>query len=78
MTRKRTSVKKRKRHPQAKGNDVFVSLSDRDSADLDAAVEIEAEARGERVYRAGLLRELAMPHVREIVARRVQPAEAVA
>jgi len=47
---------------------VQVRLSDQDAADLARAARIEARKRGELVGDATLLRELAMPRVREILA----------
>ena len=65
MARKRTGVKKSK---HTKGNDVLVALSDRDFADLTKAAAKLTEEKGEQVGRATVLRELAMPLVREMLA----------
>ena len=70
MKAKPKPVKHTKRH------DVLVALNDRDLADLDRAVVIEAEVRGEVIGRATLLREFAMPRVREIVLAHATEQEA--
>jgi hypothetical protein len=46
---------------------VQVRLSDRDAADLAKAARVETKRRGEIVGDATLLRELAMPRVRELL-----------
>lgn len=51
-----------------KKHQVQVRLSDQDAADLGRAAKQETKRRGELVGEATLLRELAMPRVREILA----------
>lgn len=66
MARKRPTVKK-KQNRHAKTNDVLVALSDQDYGDLTRAAQRRTEELGEVVGRGTLLRQLAMPLVREIL-----------
>lgn len=47
---------------------VQVRLSDQDAADLARAARLETRKRGELIGEATLLREFAMPRVREVLA----------
>lgn len=50
-----------------KNHRVQVSLNATDAADLGRLVKIETQRRGELIGEATLLRELAMPRVRELL-----------
>jgi len=52
-----------------KKNSLFVRLNDQDAADVKKAAAIESRRRGEIVGEATLVRELAMPLIRDIVAK---------
>lgn len=47
---------------------LFIRLTSQEAADVERAARIESRRRGELVGRSTLVRELAMPRVREIVA----------
>ena len=53
----------------AKTRTVGVRLSEQDFADLTKAAEQESQRRRELVHEAVLLRELALPRVRELLAQ---------
>jgi len=55
-----------KRH--VKKERLTVRLSSQDAGDLEKAARLESTRRGEIVEQSQLLRELAMPRVREIIA----------
>jgi hypothetical protein len=53
---------------------LLVRLSPQDAADVDRAARLESRRRGEVVGESTLLRELAMPKVRELLATAGQEA----
>lgn len=57
-----------------KKHDVMVALNDQDHADLSRAAKRESIQRGRKVGRAELLREFAMPRVRELAQMQQEPA----
>lgn len=57
-----------------KSKELKMRLTPQDAADLERAAKVESRKRGELVGESTLLRELAMPHVRQIVADAEQAA----
>lgn len=55
-----------------KNKTLMVRLRGQDMADVERAAKLETQRRGEIVGESTLLRELAMPRVREIVAAAAQ------
>lgn len=51
-----------------KSKELKVRLSPQDATELERAARAESRRRGELVGESTLLRELAMPHIRKIVA----------
>lgn len=52
-----------------KSNEMKVRLTDQDAADLEKAARLETARRGELVGESTLLREVAMPRIRQIARK---------